>query len=92
MNAYLPAFEEFEGSADVGNPVNPLQLAALLRGLNKGQTVKIMLANQYKAERKVLIQLFADLKHGKKLTADGNFGDCTNKPVEKPSYLALVAW
>ena len=62
---YLPAFEEFEGSADVGNPVNPLQLAALLRGLNEGQTVKIKLANQYKDDD-ILIQLSADLRHGKK--------------------------
>ncbi len=32
-DAYLPAFEEFERSANVGNPVDPLQLAALLTGL-----------------------------------------------------------
>lgn len=30
---YLSAFEEFECSADVGNPVNPLQLPALFTWL-----------------------------------------------------------
>lgn len=33
LNAYLSAFKEFERSADVGNPVDPLQLAALLTWL-----------------------------------------------------------
>lgn len=38
LKAYLPAFEEFERSADVGNPVDPLQLAALLAGLKTERT------------------------------------------------------
>jgi len=35
---YLPAFEEFERCANVGNPVDPLQLAALLTGLKTQRT------------------------------------------------------
>lgn len=34
-SAYLPALEESERRADVGNPVDPLELAALLGGLVK---------------------------------------------------------
>lgn len=34
---HLPAFEEFERRADVGDPVDPLQLPALFRGLRGGQ-------------------------------------------------------
>ena len=58
LNAYLPAFEEFERCADVGNPVDPLQLAALLTGLKTERT-----EGENQASREdIFIQPFAALK------------------------------
>lgn len=39
INSYLPALEEVESRADVGNPVDPLELLALLTRLEGKDTI-----------------------------------------------------